>query len=379
MLANMYSGGGAFAEMTVGPPRWQDKERAWLITRYADVALLLKSEAVGLVEVARELEKLSARLGGDALASLILLLGTSHPFQNAPAHEATRAVLKEMMARVTRRWTPQAMARLVGDMLIPLMSAPFDAVPAVAAALPATIIADTLGLSIDQVRLCGALTRDISTIWHQDVTPLRTLRTMEERAARVIELLHETGQRRETFARLAFLTMAGVDTTSGLIGNALDILAADPALQARLNAEPARISGFVNETLRFRPPLRRLVGRRTLAEVRLAGGEIPAGRNLIIDLDSAHRDPEAYPDPDRFDMERAGAPVLAFGFGVHSCVGAALARMEARVLIEQLVADLVIHHAGDAARGDSPDWNDFMSLPLRLERRLQDGRGSGQG
>src|SRR6185312_5755164 len=126
--------------------------------------------------------------------------------------------------------------------------------------------------------------------------------------------------------------------------------------------------------LRFRPPLRRLVGRRTLAEVRLAGGEIPAGRNLIIDLDSAHRDPEAYPDPDRFDMERAGAPVLAFGFGVHSCVGAALARMEARVLIEQLVADLVIHHAGDAARGDSPDWNDFMSLPLRLERRLQDGR-----
>lgn len=369
MLAGPYSGGGGATEMTAGSPRWRDKERAWLITRHADVALLLKSEAVELVEVAHDLEKLSARLGGDAFANLILLLGTSHPFQNAPAHEATRAVLKEMMAEIARRWTSQAMAALVRDMLTPLIGAPFDAVPAIAATLPSTIVADALELGLDQVQLCGALTREVSTIWHRDVTPLRMLRAMEEHAARTVDVLRGCGKPRDAFARLAFLTMAGVDTTSGLIGNALDILASNPALQARLRAEPARIAGFVNETLRFRPPLRRLVGRRTSQAVRLADGEIEASQHLIIDLDSAHRDPQAYPDPDRFDIERTGAPVLAFGFGAHTCVGAALARTEARVLIEQLVADTIVHRAGDAVRGGSPDWNDFVSLPLRLERR----------
>lgn len=356
--------------VSVGPPRWLDKERAWLVTRYADVALLLKSESVGLVEVARDLRKLSARMGGDAFSNLILLLGTSHPFQNAPAHDGTRAALREMMAETSRRWTAATIAALVRDMLAPLAGgAPFDAVHAIAARLPSTILADTLRLSVEQVQLCGTLSREISAIWHQDVAPLRKLRTMEDQARGIVDVLQTShgGERRDEFARRAFLTMAGVDTTAGLLGSAMEILASQPALQARLRAEPGRIAGFVNETLRWRPPLRRIVGRRTSEAVRLSDCEIPGGALLTIDLDGAHRDSQAYPDPDRFDIDRAGPPNLAFGFGAHTCVGAALARLEARVLIEQLLADTVVRAAGDAVRGESPDWNDFVSLPIRLE------------
>jgi cytochrome P450 len=104
--------------------------------------------------------------------------------------------------------------------------------------------------------------------------------------------------------------------------------------------------------------------------VRLSGCEIPRAANLVIDLDAAHRDPDAYPDPGRFDSDRAGPPVLAFGFGAHTCVGAALARLEARILIEQLLMDSVIRSAGEALRGESPDWNNFHYLPVRLERRV---------
>lgn len=360
--------------MSIGPPRWLDKERAWHITRYADAAFLLKSGDVGLVEIARDLQKLSGRLGGGAFDNLVLLLGTSYPFQNPPAHDGARAALKEMMTGISRRWTPASVTALVRDMLAPLIGGgPFDGVTAIASRLPSTVVADALGLRVEQVQLCGALSREISVIWHREVSPLRQLRAMEDRAARIVDIFQASHgeDRRTEFARLAFLTMAGVDTTSGLIGSALEILASEPALQERLRTHPAAIPAFINETLRYRPPLRRLVGRRTSETVRLSDCEIQGGTLLVIDLGSAHRDPAAYHDPDRFDIGRAGPPNLAFGFGAHACVGAALARLEARILIERLLADAAVHRAGDAVRGESPDWNELLSLPVRLEPRFE--------
>ncbi|HWA91126.1 MAG TPA: cytochrome P450 [Rhizomicrobium sp.] len=357
--------------MSAGPPRRLDGERGWHIARYADAAVLLKSDAVAMIEIARRLEKLSARMGGDGFANLILLLGSSHPFQNPPAHDATRAVLRETMAELARRWTAETVAALVRDLLKPHSGGePFDAVKGLAQPLPSRVVAGTLGLEADRVLECGALAREVSAIWHRDVLPLRVLAAMEEQASRIVALLQASGKRRDEFARLAFLTMAGVDTTAGLLGNAIAILAGDPALQQRLRDDPARIPGFVNETLRVRPPLRRLVGRRTCAPVRLSDCEIPEGALIEIDLDSVHRDPDAYPDPDRFDIARGGPPTLAFGFGAHTCVGAPLARLEARILIEQLLTACTVRPAGAAVRGGTADWNEFHSLPIRLERRV---------
>lgn len=353
-------------------PRWLESERAWHITRYADVALLLKNEAVTIAAVASELEKLSSRMGGGAFSNLILLLGSSYPFQDGEAHEATRGVLRKMVAGAAQRWTAQTIAALVERLLAPFADGtPFDAVEVLARGLPAVIVSDMLGIGAEEIHLCGALERDISAIWHSEILPLRELKRLEEKAAQIVAVFDRAwgAERRGDFARLAFLTMAGVDTTAGLIGSAIDTLAMRPALQDALHAAPERIPAFVGETLRYRPPLRRLVGRRTTAEVALSQGVLPSGALLVIDLERAHRDGEAYPDPERFDLERAGPPSLAFGFGAHTCVGAALARLEARIVIERLVSTRLIQSCGDAVRAQSPDWNEFQSLPVRLKNR----------
>ena len=117
------------------------------------------------------------------------------------------------------------------------------------------------------------------------------------------------------------------------------------------------------------PPLRRIVGRTMLREIALPDAVLPRGAILLIDLERAHRDADVFAEPERFDPGRKGPPPLAFGFGAHACIGAALARLEAKVLIERLARDFTVHPAGDAVRGTSPDWHEFLRLPIRLELR----------
>ncbi len=350
-------------------PHWDASERAWRITRYRDAAFLLKSDDVAIVEASAELAKLSAR-GGGAFPNLILLLGTSHPFQNGQAHDASRAMLKGMMAGLQRRWTAERIGSATAALLAEA-GTEFDAVAGLAKRLPEIIVADALAMAESDVRRCAVLTRRVTEIWHRNALPLRELRTLEAQAAELTAAL--TGlfgeERRADFARLALVTMAGTDTTAGLIASALHMLVTQPALQQWLRDAPAGISGFVDEVLRYRPPLRRLLGRRTMKEVMLSDAVLPAGAFLIIDIESANFDAALFAKPQEFDPARAGPPPLSFGAGAHACVGAALARMEAKVAIEQLVGDFVIHPAGDAVRGANPDWYDFKRLPIRLERR----------
>jgi cytochrome P450 len=107
---------------------------------------------------------------------------------------------------------------------------------------------------------------------------------------------------------------------------------------------------------------------RTERELSLSTVTIPHGASLIIDIESAHHDPEAYPDPERFDPAREGPPSLAFGVGAHACVGGALARLEAKALVDGLLRDHIILPVGDAKLRPSRDWFEFESVPIRLER-----------
>ena len=141
----------------------------------------------------------------------------------------------------------------------------------------------------------------------------------------------------EEIASILFsLSFAGHETTNNLIGNVVRRLLEDPARWERVLAEPELIPGAVDETLRYDPsvPVWRRVAKRP---TRVAGADLPEGAKLFLWLAAAGRDPDAFSQPDVFDLERPNAGKhLAFGKGIHYCLGAALGRLEAQLSLEAL-------------------------------------------
>jgi cytochrome P450 len=153
-----------------------------------------------------------------------------------------------------------------------------------------------------------------------------------------------------------FLFAAGQDTTARLITAATIILGEDPALQDRLRATPERLPDFVEEVLRLEGPVK-TVSRYTRRDTTLAGVAIPAGTTVSIFPHAANRDPRRFESPDELRLDRPNAREhLAFGRGIHACPGGPLARVEARIALERLLArtaDIRIsedHHGPPGAR-----------------------------
>lgn len=130
------------------------------------------------------------------------------------------------------------------------------------------------------------------------------------------------------------LYAAGTETVGRMLGNAAVLLAAHPDQRAVLVEEPAVITGAVEELLRFEPPSP-VQGRWVAAPTTWYGVDVPVDAKLLLLTGSAGRDERVFPDPDRFDVRRKPAQHLSFGYGIHFCVGAALARMETKVAIEE--------------------------------------------
>jgi len=142
----------------------------------------------------------------------------------------------------------------------------------------------------------------------------------------------------EAFAILFLLVSAGGESTTSLTGTGVRILAERPELQDRLRREPELIPVFVEEACRLDPPFRGHY-RRVLVDTSLDGVELPAGSTVVLAWPAANRDPETFPKPEEIDLERANPRQhVGFGWGIHLCVGAPLARVEAKVAIEQLLA-----------------------------------------
>jgi len=133
------------------------------------------------------------------------------------------------------------------------------------------------------------------------------------------------------------LIMAGFDTTVNLIASGSLALLTYPAQMARLRADPSLLPAAVEELLRFANPLKHATDRFTTEDVTIGGVVIPAGEWVLIATSSANRDPARFPDPDRLDVGRAASGHVAFGYGIHYCLGAPLARMEAEVAFGALL------------------------------------------
>ena len=135
------------------------------------------------------------------------------------------------------------------------------------------------------------------------------------------------------------LLAAGQETTKNLITNAIVCLTDHRESMERLINEPALIPTAIEEILRFLPPVWFLF-RQTKADVELAGQHIPVNQVVLAWTASANRDPARFPDPNRFDIEREPNRHLAFGHGIHFCVGAPLARLEAKIALPMMLHQL---------------------------------------
>jgi cytochrome P450 len=268
---------------------------------------------------------------------------------------------------VAPAFTPHGIAKYrsrIEDVVDGLLDAvpadgPWDLVAALSSPLPIAVITDLLGVPDSNSTAFARYGATIGSALSgpQSVAHVARLiqadRQLKKVLAQVVEhcrhepgdnivsqlLAHEGDQLTpdELAPLCMLLLLAGFETTVNLIGNTVLALLDRPEQWQAVVDDPSLAAAAVEETLRWDPPVQRTI-RAPIADVELAGVAVPKGSIVVLYLAGANRDPDAYDDPNRFDITRTGgAEHLAFSAGIHYCLGAPLARLEATVALQRLV------------------------------------------
>jgi cytochrome P450 len=169
---------------------------------------------------------------------------------------------------------------------------------------------------------------------------------------------------------LFLMVVAGNETTAKLLANAWYWAWRNPEERAKPFTDPTRIDAWIEETLRY-DGSSQMVARTLTDELTLHDVAIPTGGRVLLLIGSANRDPRVFPDPERYDIGRDTAEMVSFGVGRHFCMGASLARLEARVVLGELVRRIADYEVdtGGARRVHSANVRGFESLPTQVELR----------
>ena len=326
---------------------------AWLVTGYAEGRAALTDPR--LVKLPK-----GWRPDQDSLfAALDLHMLNSDP----PDHERLRTLVsKAFTARRVERLRPRITAitaALLDDMST---QQEVDLLAAFAFPLPVTVICELLGVPVadrDQFRAWSAtiVSETVSPVvfqahatamigYFRDLLAARRAEPADDLLSALISARDDTA--RDSTGRLSenellsmawLLLVAGHETTVNLIGSGVLALLLHPGELARLRAEPALLAGAVEELLRYVSPVNNATFRFAGEPVNLGGVCIGPGEVVLVALSGANRDPSRYPDPDpeRLDVGRDSAGHLAFGHGIHYCLGAPLARLEAQIAFGALL------------------------------------------
>lgn len=317
---------------------------------------------------------------------------TSLVFNDAPYHtRVRRTILGALIPRALAPLEPK-LECLVGRLLEEASArGSIDAIADFAAAIPVEVIGDLLaipgadraplrGWSLD---ILGALEPVLSE--HALARGERALEEFHAYLAGLIaerrrtpgdpqrdvltRLIQSEGERlgdAELIENCVFLLNAGHETTTNLIGNAIELLARFPDERERLTGGPDLIRSAIEEVLRYESS-NQLGNRITTTETEIAGVMLPAGCFVTLGVGAANRDPKAFADPDRFDIGRTPNRHLAFAAGPHQCAGMNLARMEGRIAIAGFLKRFPNYAlAAPPLRSRRARFRGFASLPLRL-------------
>lgn len=311
-----------------------------------------------------------------------------------PRHTQLRRLLASHFTSQRAAASAPVMHAVVGRAVDGMLARPgADAVAELAVPLPITVIAQLLAVPRADIGLLHRWSDDIVEGFHAGSSVASTWRAL--RSVSAVLALHrymngvftrlrrEPGddvlsalltshdgsdlEDRELFWMALMLLVAGNETTTNLIASMLYALAEDPEAYERLRTEPALIDAAVEEAIRWGSPIQGLY-RTVKTDYTVGATSIPAGARVLLLFGAANRDPRRYPEPDAFRIDRHPTDHLGFGSGIHFCLGAQLARREARIVLEHLVDRVArIRLAGPPAWHDNPTVRGPRHLPLRLD------------
>lgn len=350
----------------------------WTVARYDDVVAVLRGH--------ERFSSTGIQMSGGLLGTRTII-NTDPPVHTRMRNIVNRAFTPRMVADLEpriREITTQLLDRVAP-------AGAMDYVADLAVPLPVRIIAEILGVDPDRgeefkqwssaiigMSSPGGAASDQSSLtaaFEAYFTAAIAQRTRAPQDDLISAVAREAAadddplSAEEVLAFTALLLVAGNETTTNLLGNAMLHLLAHPEQLELVRREPQRVPDLVEEALRYDSPVQFLF-RRATQDVEIGGETIPAGDTVIPMYASANRDESKFPDAARFDVTRNAQGHVAFGHGVHFCLGAPLARLEARVALEETLRRLpAVGRAdrGEPQRLDSVFLRGLARLPLTFE------------
>lgn len=329
-----------YASMRRDHPIYFDAmSNCWMVFRYAEVEYVLNHPALFS----------SSAMGGPGSP-----LGQSLIATDPPRH-------RELRSMVDKAFTPRRVEQLapriqeIAHRLLDKVAgqARFDFVEAFAAPLPVMVIAEILGIPIERhadfrqwsdaaITFESTGRNQMARYFSELMVERRARRDYGDDLVSVLLQVEENGQRLSPMEVLGFcvlLLIAGNETTTNLLAHTLYTFHHHPEVLEQVKANPALIAGMNEEALRYRSPVQMLY-RQVREPVMVEGNRFLPGQEVMAWVGSANRDEAMFPDPDRFDITRTPNRHLAFGKGIHFCLGAPLARLEAKIAWEVLLERL---------------------------------------
>lgn len=362
------------------PVHWSDLLQGWVLTRHEDVLAVLRDPHISVelqhaaptsvVEIQRE----RIRRSGRGNHTVVLRDDPDHnrlrrllqrPFGPRPV-ERLRTMVTERVDRAMASLVPRGRMDVIGDFAYPLpvgvfcqmFGIPEEASPQFRAWTMAVIRSLDPVLDDDEHARCTALVDEMYA-YLEDQVEVKRRAPADDVMTELVQAEDDGDRlsRDELVAQLVTLYVAGHEPTTGLVGNGLLALLRQPDQLQRLRGQPQLLGNAVHELLRFDGP-NQFVRRIALQPMMIGEREIAPGDVLYVCLTAANRDPARWDDPDAVHVDRPDAPHhLQFGAGIHACLGAHLARLQAEIALGALVGRL-----DRIELADQPVWSERMVL-----------------